>query len=64
MQVDQTMFNYIAGSKVKYTRRSLIMSKLNINWLTVKWQDLKKPLFSALAARYGYYSCIFAKRNC
>ena len=31
--------------------RDQIKAKLGIDWTMVKWTDLEKPLFSALAAR-------------
>nr|KAG5712505.1 hypothetical protein BaRGS_011479 [Batillaria attramentaria] len=63
-QVDEAMFDGTQDGTSTYvnTAISTIDSALGIDWSTVTWYDLRKPLYSGLAAalasikRLGYYS--------
>lgn len=53
-QVDEGMFNETrSAAAISYLQTNLnkIRASFGIEWLTVKWEDLTKPLYSALAAR-------------
>ncbi|XP_055341921.1 uncharacterized protein LOC129590625 [Paramacrobiotus metropolitanus] len=49
-QVDETVFQSTKDYSLSYLWRRF-NSAFNIDWPTVQWRDLRKPLYSALAAR-------------
>ena len=53
-QLDATFFEdttYNAGSSTLSAYVTAIQTSFGINWFSVTWQDLRKPLYSALGAR-------------
>lgn len=55
------MFNQIQTAKVLDNAKEMIKQKLVIDFTKVTWQDLRKPLYSGLAA--ALYSLLKAGSN-
>ncbi|XP_067662565.1 uncharacterized protein [Haliotis asinina] len=49
-QIDQDKFNQIKSSSTSSGLIGKVQSLFNIDWNTVQWSDLRKPLYSGLAA--------------
>ncbi|XP_071096530.1 uncharacterized protein [Haliotis cracherodii] len=49
-QIDQDKFNQIKSSATSTDLIGKVRSLFNIDWSTVQWSDLRKPLYSGLAA--------------
>ena len=59
--VDEDLFDETRGSAahpdpILATMHQSIWSNFSIDWSTVVWNDLRKPLYSALAARLYFYT--------
>ena len=57
--VDEDLFDETQNTASYSTLINLhqqIQSKLSIQWSSVEWNDLRKPLYSALAARLYFYA--------
>lgn len=55
--IDRNAFNMIQASNFPENLSASIYSYFNIQWTNVQWDDLNKPLYSALAA--GIYLHLF-----
>ena len=50
IQVDETAFKETQNQQTLSAEYSLIRSRIGINWPLVTWDDLRKPLYSGIAA--------------
>lgn len=50
LQVEEADFNLTSSYIGLENQCKIIRAKLNINWTSVMWQNLTKPLYSGLAA--------------
>ena len=60
-QVDKNIFTMTKGNSALDSKTSQINSRASINWSDVQWEDLRKPLHSALAVHL--YLCILSMRG-
>ncbi|XP_062597477.1 uncharacterized protein LOC134258895 [Saccostrea cucullata] len=49
-QVDESKFRQTQTSSSLQAQRNIILNKFGIDWSNVAWQDLRKPLYSGIAA--------------
>ena len=57
-QVDEDIFNMTIGNSALDSKTNQIYTRASINWSEVQWEDLRKPLHSALAVHL--YLCILS----